>query len=296
MPSTQPRRRQAALKALGVTGFPQQFAWLCKHTDRIGILTEGDSWFAYPQQHLLSGPNTNIIDHIVSAVRGRDKVNILRLESNGEEAVSMLAGRQKARLAGILKQQAGCIRFLLFSGGGNDVAGKWDMERLLVPWQEGFTARDCINHRRLDRKLLRIALAYEELLELRDAYAPEVIVVTHTYDLVRPADRGGSFLWGLIRTRPWIHPYLVAMGIPARLHFEVTSILLTGLRDMLLELAARPEYGEKFIVVDTQGTLRPGHAGDWENEIHPTPSGFRRIARRIWQRMREIEPGLPAMR
>jgi len=50
-----------------------------------------------------------------------------------------------------------------------------------------------------------------------------------------------------------------------------------------------------FFVADTQGTLTPGNAADWKNEIHPTPSGFEKIADKIYAEARERVPQLPAM-
>lgn len=271
------------------------FNWLCKNTSRVGIVTEGDSWFSYPKKNILFGRDANIIDHVVSTTKGKDKANILRLESSGDEAVEIIAGRQKHRLAEILKKNAQYINLLLFSGGGNDVVGKWDMERLLNTYQQGYSAKQCINQTRLNRKLRRVSLAYEELNELRKEYAPHVIIITHTYDLVMPSSNGAVFLWGLVKTKPWIYPYLVQKGIPARLHFAVTKQLLVQLKDELLRVAARPAFTNHFYVVNTQGTLRPGHKSDWINEIHPSSSGFKRIAKLIWAEARKHQQSLPAM-
>ena len=113
------RRRRNLLKSKGVTNNPGDFAWLCRNTNRIGIVTEGDSWVAYPRKFILAGPNSNIIDHVVSAIKGKDKVNLLRLASNGDEAVQIIAGGQKHELAEILKKNKDYIKSILFSGGGN---------------------------------------------------------------------------------------------------------------------------------------------------------------------------------
>jgi hypothetical protein len=180
------RRRRNRLKSTGITNDPNDFTWLCRNTDRVGIVSEGDSWFAYPRKYLLAGPSGNIIDHIVSAIKGKDKANLLRLASNGDEAVQMIAGEQKHELAEILKKNKEYIKLILFSGGGNDVVGKWDMERLLNTYQSGYTAADCVNQTRLNRKMKRVILAYEELLELVKEYSPDATVITHTYDRVMP--------------------------------------------------------------------------------------------------------------
>ena len=286
------RNREAQLRKRGITGSPRDFAWLARETDRINIVTEGDSWFAYPRKWLLAGPNSNVIDWVVSSVGGKDKANLLRLAVSGDEAVNMIAGEQKHRLAEIF--QSNNVHLLLFSGGGNDVVGKWDMERLLAQYQPGFTAAQCLREDRLNRKLQRITLAYKELLEIRNDYSPEAVVVTHTYDYLTPSGEGASFLWGLVRTKPWISPYMIKRGIPDELQVDVCRILMERMRDCLQALAGSAVAKNRLVVVDTQGTLRPGHKRDWLNEIHPTSSGFKRIAKKIYAAMKEQQPGLPA--
>ncbi|MGJ8653813.1 MAG: hypothetical protein ACSHX8_11105 [Opitutaceae bacterium] len=289
--------RQKRLIKRGTTGSPKDFTWLCKNTDnRIGIVAEGDSWFAYPPKGLVFGKRANIIDWIASAVRRTKKANLLRLESNGDEAIAMVSGDQKHQLAELLEVNGSKIHFLLFSGGGNDVVGKWDMERLLNEYQPGFTAKDCINTTRFNRKLQRVSLAYQELIELCEDYSPTTRIITHTYDAVTPSKTGGTFLWGLIKTKPWIYPYLVKKNIPTNLHAKIADILLQALRDQLKVIANRPKNRGKFIVVDTYGTLRPGHGSDWINEIHPTSSGFKRITKLVYAKMRALENSLPAFK
>jgi hypothetical protein len=71
---------------------------------------------------------------------------------------------------------------------------------------------------------------------------------------------------------------------------------LHGYAETLIVLVlCQSMYRNIFKVVPTQGTLRPGHGTDWLNEIHPTPSGFKRIAKLVWAEARKLEPGLPAM-
>ena len=292
-PTQKRRNREARLKRSGVTGNAKNFAWLIKKTNRINIVTEGDSWFAYPRRLIFTGPNSNVVDWIVSRVKNKDKVNLLRLASNGDEAVAIISGQQKHDLANILKTNQGKVHLLLFSAGGNDVVGKWDMERLLKDYQAGFTAEECVRQDRLSRKLQRITLAYKELLELRNEYSPNTIVVTHTYDHLTPSEEGAKFLWGLVRTGPWIRPYMTTKRIPENFQAPICQILLGGLRQCLQEVSRSQVAKNKFVVVDTQGTLRPGHRSDWLNEIHPTSSGFKRITKSIYREMKQLQPNLP---
>lgn len=279
----------------GLTNDPGVFTWAISRTaGRINIVGEGDSWFAYPKKHLLLGKPANILEWVARAIRGKGKANLLHLACNGDEAVEMLAGKQKRDLAEVLKDSKDSIHFILFSGGGNDVVGKWDMERLLNAYQPGFSARACINAKRFKRKLLQIRLAYEELIELRNEYAPSACIITHTYDFLKPGNIPARFLAGRFAVGPWIYPYLVEKGIPDTLHETVVKHLLRDMRKLLEDLAAKPANKDKLIVVNTQGLLEPGNRRYWKDEMHPTSTGFKKISGKIYDQMRRLQPNLPA--
>lgn len=279
----------------GVTEKASAFHWaIPRFPNRINIVGEGDSWFAYPKKHLIWGKPSNILGWIAKAVGGKDRANVLQMAGNGDEAVEMMSGKQKHELAEVLRKNGKHIHFILFSGGGNDVVGKWDMERLLNQYEPGFSARACINEKRFKRKLLQIRMAYEELLELRNEYAKDAYVVTHTYDFVKPNTIPARFLFGKIRTGPWIHPYLEKKGIPESKHELVVKHLLKDMRAMQEDLASKPVSKGKLIVVNTQGELTPGNRKHWKDEMHPTASGFKRITRKIYDEMRKRQPELPA--
>ncbi len=285
-------RQQRALRT-GVTSSVRDYQYLCRHAPhRLGIVAEGDSWFSYPRSYLLAGPDINLLHHLRSTTANTDAVNLLCLSRNGDEATEMLAGRQKYRLARVLERTQAHTDIIFFSGGGNDLVGRYDMDRLLREYQTGFTAEDCIEQAALERKLKRIELAFSELLELRNAYAPIAYVVTHTYDIVKPSAVGAELL-KFYKAGPWIYPYLIKKGIPVELHLEISRIMLEAFASRLSSLAESDLARQKLMVVDTQGTLRPGHGSDWLNEIHPSGSGSKRLFNVIYQQMRTRFPQLP---
>ncbi len=286
------KRRRRALRR-GSTRSQAEFAYLCRHAPhRVGIVAEGDSWFSYPRQYLLAGPDINLLHHLQQVLEYTDTANLIECANNGDEAVEMLAGRQKYRLAKLLQKNAKHIDLIYFSGGGNDVVGDYDMDRLLKDYQQGFSAKQCLRWQHLQRKMDRIELAYQELLEIRNEYAPEAVVITHTYDIAQPSEKGAELL-KFYKTGPWILPHLKARGIPQSLHTEIVQCLLGELRSRLVKLASAELARGRFEVIDTQGTLRPGHGSDWLNEIHPTASGFRRLHQLIYTRMKQLQPKLP---
>lgn len=291
--AVQKRKRIASRR--GCTHSVDDFHYICrKNPDRVGIVSEGDSWFAYPRKWILFGADINIVHHIEDVIEYTDTTNLLRLAANGDEATNMLAGGQRDKLEGILKKGGDNINLILFSGGGNDIVGKDDMLRLINPYQDGFTAQQCVNETAFVNRLDEIAAAFEELMRLRVTHTPNAKVITHTYDIAQPSENGAEFFWGIIETKPWIYPYLIERGVPQNLHLEIVDIMLGGFKRRIQALAAQNEYAGHLIVVDTQGTLTPGNRDDWLNEIHPTRRGFRIITEQIYAAMREAEPGLPA--
>jgi hypothetical protein len=288
------RRRRLSI-ASGITSFSNDFAAMCrKKPHRVAIVAEGDSWFSYPRKWIIFGADMNVLHHLEDKWEHTDTVNLLRLSASGDEAVNMTSGKQFKRLYKILKKNREYIRILLFSGGGNDIVGKNDMLPLLNEYTDGMSAFDCIDHERFERKLESIILSYYRLIDLCKDLIPDSTIVTHTYDIAQPQNKGGEFFWGLIKTKPWIYPYLVRRNIPNALHLPIVEHLLGTFGQRLTALADEPAARNHIVVVDTQGTLRPGHKTDWENEIHPTRSGFKKITREIYPILRQLEPGLPA--
>lgn len=288
------KRRALAVKR-GVTSNHYDFSHICRQKpDRIGIVAEGDSWFAYPRKWMELGADINIVHHLQSRVSGTGKVNLLRLASNGDEAVDMTSGKQFKFLYKTLKRNARHIRLLLFSGGGNDIIGKDSMPPLLKKFQPGFSFEQCIEMDRFEEKMASIILSYRRLVHLCEDVIPDAHIITHTYDITQPWDQGAEFFWGIIKTKPWIYPYLKDREIPVEHHLPIMKFMLGEFSKRLISMASEPSLGGRLVVVKTQGTLTPGSKSDWLNEIHPTEKGFKKIFEKIYARMKDLEPDLPS--
>lgn len=257
--------------------------------DRVTIVSEGDSWFAYPPKWIIGKP-----PHLVSRISGwsKGKANFFTMASNGDEAVDMVSGKQKHELVDLLRwheesENRKPIDLLLFSGGGNDIVGSNDFERFIRPYRAGYTPRECLRIRRLRRKIKQIGLAYEELLDIRDHYSPGTLVMTHSYDYPFASLDGANFLGGLIKTKGWMKRFMDEVSIPDALQTRVIREFMDMMAEESLKIAdARPG----FVVVDTRGTLLDRK--DWVNEIHPDRDGFKAIADKIY---REIETRFPSL-
>lgn len=232
------------------------------------ILCEGDSWFAYPDP---------TIGNIPFRINRMGDYNILNLASSGDEALRMLSGRQKKRLAYCLDGYD--FNMLFFSGGGNDIVGE-HLPDLLVEKTGKRSWERCINKKALKERIGKIRGAYDELVGLRDKHCPGCPIVTHDYDYPIPGDAGVCGLG------PWLKPAMVDKGITdADDQRRIATYLIVSLTDMQRSLAAHSNGSVVF--VKTSGTLNDD---EWANEIHPNVAGFRKIASKFWPLLEERFP------
>jgi len=290
MSSTNLADRKKSLRSSKRANNKQEFNNMRRwYPERVTILAEGDSWFAYPSKWFVTKhPN------LVSRISGwaKPNANFYSMASNGDEAVDMVSGKQKHQLVDILRWHEKAknrkpVDLLLFSGGGNDIVGSNDFERFIRPYQSGYTPRECLRIRRLKRKVKQIGLAYQELLDIRDHYSPSTLVMTHTYDYPFASKQGANFLGGLINTQGWMKRFMDEILIPDEIQTQVIRELMDMMAGESLKIA---EERTGFNVVDTRGTLLNKH--DWENEIHPDKAGFKAIADKMYI---DIEKRFPSL-
>src|SRR5688572_31872838 len=93
--------------------FQEYLDKLAADRSKVGILSEGDSWFAFP---LPTRPN--VVDVLIKKFSGR--AAWYRLETNGDESRVMLAGKQWENIFKVLSHPRARFDIILFSGGGND--------------------------------------------------------------------------------------------------------------------------------------------------------------------------------
>jgi len=280
------RRLRRRTKTQRKREFEEMQTWF---PNRLGIVAEGDSWFAYPPKWLIGKP-PNLVSHISRWTKG--KANFYSMASNGDEAVDMISGNEKHQLVKVLRWHKKArnrkpVDLLLFSGGGNDVVGENDYERFIRPYKAGYTARECLRVGRLERKIKQIGLAYHELVDIRDHYSPSTVIITHTYDYPYASLVGMNFLGGLIKNKGWMKRYMDDVGIPEKLQTKVVREFM----DLMAEESLKVEQKRaNFFVVDTRRTLVDKK--DWLNEIHPSKDGFKAIAAKIHEKMRSVFPQL----
>jgi hypothetical protein len=244
------------------------------------ILAIGDSWFWYPKNNVLTALTTHpkMRDEYRSVeVLGQNGATISQYVEGGDYAGQF----QHELRPENLKYYSG----VMISGGGNDSLNYGLGLNLDCT---GITkAEDCISATGLDTLLRSISGALGHLIhDVAWAFKgqnrpPEIFV--HGYDYPVPDGRPFS-LAGLKVTGPWFKPALdtalVADDIDLRK--QVCHLLVDALHSMLMRFD-NPGAGVHYI--DNRGVLSTAPAdykNDWDNEFHPTISGFGKIVSQRW--------------
>lgn len=237
------------------------------------LVAEGDSWFDYPGVDVLSSLED---DHgwSVSSVahRGDD------LESMAYTPDQLNALLRKLVDA---KRRNEVPTAILLSGGGNDIAGpefKAMVEHASSPLSG---LNEDIAEQIID---VRLRFGYVALLSAIDrcceeCFGRKVPIVVHGYDYVVPDGRGYLGGWGAL-PGPWLRPVLVSKGFAdVEAGKSFLRDLINRFNTMLADLAQLPSFGHLHYI-DLRGTLST--ADDyrmwWDNEMHPSRSGFERVA------------------
>lgn len=250
----------------------------------LNLLAHGDSWFDYPLIDDLPVGSSDVIARLRGLIR--PGCTILDLAHHGDATTEMLGvTRRAALLQALHEKKNGTFDAILFSGGGNDLAG--DQFRLwLNDAQDAHNdPAQALNTNAVADILGVIATAYGDLVATRDQFDRNLPIFVHGYDFAEPNDQGVCGLG------PWLFPSLQSRGwmnsVPADLATgrAIVRALLEQFQNFLTGLARRTP---NVIVVPTQGTLAPA---EWANELHPTPGGFDKIAGKFAAALASRFPG-----
>ena len=245
----------------------------------LAMLAHGDSWFDYP----LSGndftfSDTDIIAQLGSM--GNIPPFILNVSHYGDATTEEMSLPKQQRMIQALQDPAnwftGKPDAILFSGGGDDIAGN-QFCIFLDYAAPGVTG---LNTTRFQKVLGMVEGSYLDLFAFRDRYAPGVPIFGHCYDFAIP--NGVAPLCA----GPWLKPSLDFTGWSVAQGTKVVHDALVAFKKMVQNLAK--DKSNNFILIDTQGTLKPP---DWANELHPYPGGFQSFAAKFVQALRAKFPG-----
>lgn len=249
--------------------------------ENLRILAEGDSWFEYPL------PITHG-DGVIYQLQKLLGYEIANMAHHGLEVEQMMGLSMRQEIISRLDDAQVKFDALLFSGGGNDIAGDqfciWLKDAPPVP-----TPDQMLDLNAVSAALAILEAEYRELVDIRDQYSPETFIFVHAYDF--PPITGK----GVCGEGPWLKPSLdyaykhlgVATPNPQD-EFLVVKALLQMFAAMLARVETDPNV-KKFRVVPTQGTLEPNDS-DWQNEIHPSSTGFTKIAAKFQASLATVFP------
>jgi hypothetical protein len=174
---------------------------------------------------------------------------------------------------------------VLISGGGNDAV---DYKLGLKADCSGLSnAEDCIDPDGLDNLMRDISGSLGLMVhDIAWAFGKQnrmADVFIHGYDYSIPDGRGFS-LAGLQFGGAWLKPALDAAKVAADdmpLRTAICHLLLDKV-NAVLENFDNPSQGVHYI--DCLGVLRQdaNYREDWDNELHPTFSGFKKIVDQRW--------------
>jgi hypothetical protein len=240
------------------------------------VLADGDSWFDYPEILLTGGGVINHLEQLAG-------VKILNTAHYGDSVQELLGVAKRQRIEALLKNPG--FDLLLFSGGGDDIAG--DQFCLWLKSDTGNGAASAVDAPRLQEILGVVEDGYCDLIDIRDRCAPDCWIVTHAYDFPQPSDKG------VCGVGPWLKPSLDYRGWKkAADQFAIVKSVLERFNERLIRLEAEQQAaGRNFLHVRTQGTLNP--RTDWANEIHPNRAGFTKIAKKFSSALNQISSAFP---
>ena len=236
------------------------------------ILAIGDSWFWYPF------PGGSLLNQLGRLVAPRQH-QVLAFGNNGAEAYDYVYGKYAKAVRNALRLfNDGGLSAVFLSGGGNDFAGFSDLRPLLnANCSDATSADQCFKGGDDDGSLgwlmQRTRESYITLIgQIVASPNPDLKVFIHNYDYAIPSGKG---VFGNDGT--WLKLALDDAKVPPPLQRSCVRRLIDRVSDELQTVA--DQSAGRVVLVDSRNTLAET---EWANELHPTPGGFEKIARRKW--------------
>lgn len=236
------------------------------------VVAHGDSWFDYPI-------GTDIVDclrkfhryRVVNHARAGDTLENLVYGTRFDPRAGYraLPSRFEDVLGDLRRHRA---RVLLFSGGGNDVAGE-EFAQFLEHAGARFGTLRRAHAEYVIRVIFRRVLS--DMVRRATEAAPAVQIFSHGYGYPHPDGRGIGLAIGLSFIGPWLRPALAAKRIdPDTDGVAIVRELIDMFNDTL---AAVANEHPNFHYVDLRAVVGDGVKA-WVNELHVRNSVHAAIA------------------
>lgn len=225
------------------------------------LLSHGDSWFNYPLNgNAWPSPDTDIIAHLTKM--GGPPPKILNISHYGDATTDEMGLIKQKRLINALRNPKNWLTgkpdAILFSGGGNDIAG--DQFCIYLDYKDSNSPG--LNPERFAGRLASIRASYLDLFLFRDRYASGVPIFGHCYDYPRPMQPHPPC------AGPWILPSLTFTGWSTDEGANILHDALDQLKAMLDKLESRQ--------LQFHGGANSQHAGEdgLGERAPPLPAGL----------------------
>jgi lysophospholipase L1-like esterase len=254
------------------------------------LLAEGDSWFtlgAIPAHNLLESLDFPTWGAVINLAYPGDTVSSMEKALKAGDSHRRLDVWASELGRFVSDSAAYPLSGIVLSGGGNDLIDAFP--HLLKPSCD-YTAIDVARIEdaldvdalvKFDQFVTASFTGIVNFVRTHGGPNAHVPIFCHTYDFPTPNDAPPTILGARIGSS-WMYPRLVACNMPSTLWVALSDFLLRRLAAQLKSLDL-PD----FHVVNTLDTLTRaqlgarGESGDWDNEIHPSRSGYKKLARRL---------------
>ncbi len=239
------------------------------------ILCEGDSWFS-----IGAIPSSNLL----FPLRFAQSTLLVNLAQPGDTIKNMSSISSNPTLHQLIAEKKFLTKWdaIFISGGGNDLIDLAGQIICTPSVGAGKHMLDYINAIELANLKSIVQQGYYKIAKMRDGTEnANTPIVTHVYDYPTPRNAKAKFL-GLKVTGPWIYPALKGNDVPEEFWISLTDHIFESLAVAIIDLSYKID--NFHVVSATRETLiraRLGTTeddGDWLNEIHPTATGYKKLA------------------
>jgi len=258
------KKRKQVLRKLGVS--PE---------NRL-LVAEGDSWFDYLWDDILT---------LLESEHGYEVEDVAHYGDRIEEmAYSDRQLLNFTRTIDKLIENGQVPKAILLSGGGNDLAGDefhmlLDHHQSSNPGLNEMVVKGVLEQR-IRNAYIAILSSVTEVCERR--LHRKIPILIHGYAHAVPDGRG-YWIGGWLMPGPWLKPGFDMKGFEVMPeNISMVRKLIDRFNEMLIDLTKLPKFSH-VTHVDLRKTLKNDKTWKtwWENEIHPTEKGFKKVTKAI---------------
>lgn len=232
---------------------------------RFRLLSEGDSWFQYPEFATIDG--WDVIDYLP------EDYAIFCRAFSGDTMTEKVSPGHINEMKNLIQSEN--FNAILVSGGGNDLVGRdirdtygQGLSRFIIDYEEASEeAREKLwISDRYEKFLGEIMACYEQFFHASIYSKENIVIFVHGYDYAFPQEGG-----------PWLYPALVERGIPEEFWTSIIHRLLEKFNRRLNDIASM--HSNNVVYVNCIGAV--GDRDEWRDELHAKKDGCVRVAGRF---------------